>query len=454
MTSATATAPSAAPPAAPRGARLVLAVGTLAYGVAVLHRTSLSAAGIDASTRFGIGAGSLSTFAVLQLLVYAALQVPVGVLIDRFGARVLVVTGAVLMSAGQAGLAVATEVETAVAARILLGAGDAMTFVSVLRIVSTWFPPRRTPVLVQLVGLLGQVGQIASVFPLMALLHSRGWTTAYGSAAALGALTAVLAWLVLRDAPPGVAPPRARKPLPDVAADLRASWRHPGTRLGLYSHFATPFAGTAFVLLWGYPFLVSAQGLSPAGAGALLTLFVCSGAAIGPALGALVGRHPLRRSWLVLSIVAAQALAWAAVLAWPGRAPLPLLVVLVVAMSAGAPASMIGFDYARTSNPAGRLGGATGIVNVGGFFSALLVMLLIGVALDLQGAGTPDTYTLGAFKTAMAVQFPLWGLGVVAILRARAATRRKLAAEGFVVPPVREVLRREVAARRGGRGGE
>ena len=436
-------------PAAPRGARLVLAVGVLAYFVAVVDRTSLAAAGIEASTRFGIGAGALSSFAVLQLLVYAALQVPVGVLIDRFGARLLVVCGAVLMACGQAVMAVATDVEVAVAARVLLGAGDSMTFVSVLRIVSAWFPPQRTPVLVQLIGMLGQAGQIASVLPLVALLHARGWTAAYGSAAALGLLVAVLSWLVLRDAPPGTPPPRSTKPLSAVGEDLRASWRQPGTRLGLYSHFATPFAGTSFALLWGYPFLVSAQGLSRGAASALLTLFVCAGVVTGPVLGALVARHPLRRSWLVLSIVAAQALAWAAVLAWPGRAPLALLVVLVLALATGGPASMIGSDYARTSNPAGRLGGATGIVNVGGFLSALLVMLLVGVLLDLQGAGTPATYSLPAFKVAMAVQFPLWVLGVVAILRARAQTRRQLAErEGIVVPPLRQALRRDLAARR------
>ncbi|GAB7193714.1 MFS transporter [Kineococcus sp. NUM-3379] len=435
---------------APRGAWLVLAVGILAYGVAVLNRTSLSAAGIEASTRFGIGAGSLSSFAVLQLLVYAALQIPVGVLIDRWGARVLVVLGAVLMAGGQLALALATDAGHAVAARVLLGAGDAMTFVSVLRIVSAWFPPLRTPVLTQVVGLLGQVGQVVSVYPLLSVLHTRGWAAAYAGAAALTALGAVLAWVVLRDAPPGVRPPRAAKPLPLVLADLRAAWRSPGTRLGLASHFATPFGSTAFALLWGYPFLVSGQGLSPAAASALLTVFVCAGAVAGPLLGALVARHPLRRSWLVLTIVAVQALAWALVLAWPGRVPLALLVALVLALATGAPASMIGFDYARTANPPERLGSASGIVNVGGFTSSLLAILLIGLVLDLQGAGTPATYTPRAFEVAMLVHFPLWGIGLVAILRARVAARAELAAGGVVVPPLRQAIRRDLAARRGG----
>src|SRR5215210_88039 len=80
----------------------VWAVGLAAYIVGVLHRTSLGVAGLDAQHRFGIGAGTLASFAVLQLLVYAALQVPVGLLLDRFGSLRLVVSGALVMASGQA----------------------------------------------------------------------------------------------------------------------------------------------------------------------------------------------------------------------------------------------------------------------------------------------------------------------------------------------------------------
>src|SRR5215210_8198638 len=113
--------------------------------------------------------------------------------------------------------------------------------------------------------------------------------------------------------------------------------------------------------------------------------------ATGPVFGRLVARHPLRRSWLVLGIVGVTATAWTAVLAWPGRAPLWLLVLLVLALSLGGPGSMIGFDFARTFNPAGRLGSATGIVNVGGFVASLLTILAIGVVLDALGGSGGGT---------------------------------------------------------------
>ena len=63
-----------------------------------------------------------------------------------------------------------------------------MTFVSVLRLVTTWFPARRVPVVTQLTGVVGQLGQLLSAVPLVALLHQRGWTTAYLSIASLGVL--------------------------------------------------------------------------------------------------------------------------------------------------------------------------------------------------------------------------------------------------------------------------
>ncbi|WP_432573007.1 MFS transporter [Kineococcus sp. SYSU DK005] len=435
-----------------RGAWLVFAVGALAYVVTVANRTSLAAAGLEAQERYAIGAGALSSFAVLQFLVYAALQVPVGVLIDRWGPRRLVVLGAATMGAGQLVLALSTQTWQAVLARVLVGAGDAATFTSVLRVVTNWFPPRRVPVMTQLVGLFGQLGQVFSFVPLVALLHGPGWTPAYAGIAAFSVLAAVLALLVLRDVPPGAPNPRSTRTARQVAADLRESLRQPGTRLGLWSHWATPFAGNAFAALWGYPFLVSGQGLSTGTAGALLTLYTVTAAGTGPLMGALVARHPLRRSWIVLSVVAAQAAVWALVLALPGPAPLPVLALLVVVIATGVPGSMIGFDYARTSNPAHRLGGATGLTNVMGFTATVVLVLAVGVVLDLQGAGSPATYSLDAFRLAFAVQFPLWGIGVAGILVSRRRTRELLARQGVVVPRMREAVRRDLAARRARQG--
>ena len=146
----------------PLRAHAVWLTALAAYVVAVFHRASLGVTGVEAQERFSAGASAVSLFLVLQLAVYAGLQVPVGVALDRFGSRRLIVAGGITMAAGQLVLALATDVPTAVAARVLVGAGDAMTFISVLRVIGFWYPGRTVPLITQLTGILGQVGQIAA----------------------------------------------------------------------------------------------------------------------------------------------------------------------------------------------------------------------------------------------------------------------------------------------------
>src|SRR5690349_10932361 len=418
----------------------VWAVGLSAYVVAVLHRTSLGVAGLDAQVRFDIGAGALASFAVLQLLVYAGLQVPVGLLLDRFGSMRLVVGGALIMAAGQALMAFSDGITGAVLARVLVGAGDAMTFISVLRIVPQWFPARRGPVVTQLTGLVGQLGQVLSAVPLAALLAGPGWSTAFVSASAAGVFVAIVALVALHDTPQRRVNSGEAVTLRQLGSDLSTAWRHPGTRLGLWTHFTAQFPGTVFALIWGYPFLLAGEGVSRGTASALLTLFVLTGMAAGPVIGVLVQRHPLRRSWLVLGVISANALGWGLVIAWPGRAPLAVLVILVLALALGGPGSMIGFEFARTFNPPNRLGTATGIVNVGGFVASLVSILLVGLILDARTGGQA-TYGIADFKIAMSVQSAIGAIGLIGILRTRKLARQRLADDhGVVVRPLREVL--------------
>lgn len=436
-----------------RRAWLVWCAGVLAYLIAVTQRTSFGVAGIAATERFDATASALAIFTVAQLVVYAGLQIPVGVLIDRFGPRLLILSGAVLMALGQTQLAFAESVSAGIVGRLLVGGGDAMTFIAVLRLLPAWFEAKRIPLLTQLTGILGQLGQVLSVVPFLAILQFAGWSAAFLSAAGLGILAAVLALAVIRDHPHGNEV-RAAVSLRQTGVSLAEAWKQPGTRLGLWCHFTTQFSGTVFVLIWGYPYLVSAQGLAAPAASVLMTLFVVVGMICGPLLGVYVARHPLRRSTMVLAITAATALAWLVVLTYPGRAPVWLLVLLVVTLAVGGPGSMIGFDFARTFNPASRLGTATGIVNIGGFTAALLTMFAVGLILDLllaSGFSNGDLYALDSFRIAFAVQFVVLAIGTTAILMVRRRVRAQLARQSIVVPPLRQAIAREVRRRRDAR---
>lgn len=413
---------------------LIWAVGLAGYVLSIANRTSLSAVGVDAATRFHADASALAMFAVIQLAVYGGMQIPVGLLLDRFGARPVMTIGMVLMATGQLVMAFASDVGIGIVARVLLGAGDAAIFPGVLRVIATWFPAQRAPLVVQLTGIIGQLGQIVSVIPLAALLHASSWSVAFGSLAGLGLLFGALIFAVVRNRPPtrtadvSVDTDTGAITIVRSSADLREgfseSWAHPATRLAFWSHFTAPFAGNAFVILWGFPFLTAGEGLTVAQASLVLSAFVLFGILTGPVMGALSSRHPMRRSrMLVLPSVALQMAAWLVVIAWPGPAPLWMLLVLAFAMATGGPASMIAFDHARAYNPTHRLSTATGIVNGGGFLAGLLVILFVGIAIDVQGAGSPDTYSLDAFRLAFLTQVPLWVLGTTFILIERKRTR-------------------------------
>ena len=433
----------------PRRAWVVWGVALAAYVVAVFDRGSLGVTGVLAQHRFGATAAQLSLFGVLQLAVYAALQVPVGVLLDRFGSRRLIVTGAVLMALGQLLLSQAHTVTGAVLARVLVGSGDAMTFTAVLRLVGLWFAPVRVPLVTQLTGILGQIGQVAAAYPLVYVLGHAGWTRAFLSAAVLGVLVGAVVVLAVRDAPPGTAAAPLPLHLPHVREQLRAAWREPGTRLGLWTHFVTQFSGTVFALLWGYPFLVVGEGRTPAEAGLLLTLMVLVGAGVAPLLGLLAGRWPLRRSWSVLGIVGGTMTVWTLVLAWPGRAPLLLLVLLVVVLASNGPGSMLGFDFARTENPPGRLSSASGIVNVGGFVASLLTIAGIGVLLSaLAPHGGASNASLGDFRLALSLQYLVWAVGLLMVVRCRRQVR---AQRGLVLDSFGSAVRRQARTRRAAR---
>ncbi|MFE3634194.1 nitrate/nitrite transporter [Streptomyces sp. NPDC059168] len=410
-------------PSDPPGGRRAVAVwsiGVSVYFVAVIFRTSLGVAGLDAVARFHVGASALSTFSILQLLVYAGMQIPVGLLVDRFGTKKVLSLGAVLFTLGQLGFAFSPSYGTALASRALLGCGDALTFISVLRLGTRWFPARRGPLVAQLAGLAGMAGNLVSTLVIARLLHGIGWTAAFAGSALAGAVVLVLTQLFLKDHPEGHEPaPSPHRGAVHVRRQIAAAWREPGTRMGMWVHFTTQFPAMVFLLLWGLPFLVQAQGLSRATAGELLTLVVLSNMVIGLVYGQVVARHHAARLPLALGTVGVTALVWAVTLGWPAEhAPLWLLTVLCAVLGACGPASMIGFDFARPANPPERQGTASGITNMGGFIASMTTLLAVGVLLDVTG----DDYAV-AFSAVFVLQ--ALGVGQILRLRGRAARRER-----------------------------
>ena len=157
---------------------IVWGTGLLSYLVAVLDRTTFGVSGLDAADRFHAGPSTLSSFVIVQLIVYAAMQIPAGVLLDRFGPRVMIATGVLVLSAAQLTLSLTHSLPTAVGAYGVIGLGDSFIFISVIRLLPNWFAPKRVPLLTQLTGICGQFGQFLSAVPFLAILLHGGWTAA------------------------------------------------------------------------------------------------------------------------------------------------------------------------------------------------------------------------------------------------------------------------------------
>lgn len=449
---------AAAAQATPRMAWVVMAAASFLYFVAVVQRTALGVAGVEALDRFGVEAMGLSLLGIAQIAVYAALQLPAGALLDRLGPKRMLVIGSLIMGCGQLLLAVTDNIWMALAARVLIGAGDAPIFIAATRLVSEWFPPRRAPLMVQITGTLGQLGQIASAIPIAWLLHQFGWTASFAALAALGiAGAAVSLWRVhmpvddhtntsvpsVLGAQGEVAPAASARAsaVPTTPVTLREAIRPPGVRLGFWTHWTGLFPANTVALLWGVPFFVQGHGLSLAQASGLLTLLVLTNVAVAPLVGMFTARHPLRRSWMILACAIALGLAWAAILLPSTPRPMWQLATLMVVLGFAGPVSLVGMDYARTFGIRGRLGTATGFVNIGGFTATVLSVALIGGVLQLLSPGLSE-YTLDHYRLAFASMAVPWAMGIAGILVSRRRTRTQMAESGVIVPPLREVWER------------
>lgn len=388
---------------------LVWAIGCGVYVLAVFHRSSLGVAGPLAAERMSLTAAQLSSFVMVQLAIYAAMQIPTGILVDRFGPRKMLLAATLTMGTGQILFSLVDGYIPGLLARGVLGCGDAMTYISVLRLVAGWYPAQRYAVMTMLTGFLGAVGNLIATLPLTGLLAGLGWMPTFLIAGGLSVAYSLLLLRPANRAPLRAAAERAATgPMAGgrVRDEVRTAWRLPAGRLGFWVHFTTMAGPTTFGVLWGFPYLTQAQGMSAGQASTMLLLLVLGGIVANLILGQLLGRRPVVRTPLALAVALAGMCAWLVLILWPGgQPPFAVLLGCILVFSIGGPTSAVAFMLARDYNPAHRISTATGMVNVGGFTGAVICCLLVGVILDLTAGGGPIT----SFR---------WALGAIALVNA------------------------------------
>ncbi|MER7082128.1 Predicted arabinose efflux permease, MFS family [Saccharopolyspora kobensis] len=369
-----------------RRAWWIWGAAVIAYLAAVFHRGSLGVAGTQALDRFDVGPAALSAFTVLQVGIYAGMQIPTGLLVDRFGSRRVITIAVVLLGTGQVLFAVADSYSAGLVARAVLGLGDALMWVSILRLVASHFSARRYALVATVSSALGALGGVAATFPLAMALQNLGWTATFLLVGALTLGYAAVTGTVVRDVAPGGAQPRRSGA---VFQQVRDAWSVPGTRLAFWTHFSTLFASGALTLLWGFPYLVNGLGVAAPTASVLLSLLIIGQVVGGPLVGALIGRRPEWRMWIVLGYLAINALSWVVLLTWPqGRPPIAVIATTFLIFALGGPVSSVAMVLARDFNPMHQVGTATGLANSGGHSATALGVLFVGLLLDL-GQGMP-----------------------------------------------------------------
>ncbi len=409
----------------------VWAAAVLVYLAAITGRTSFGVAGVEALDRFGVDASRLAVFTAVQVGVYALAQIPVGLAIDRFGARRTMVIGALVMAVGQITLALTASYPIAILARVLIGAGDASAFLSAMRLLPAWFPLKVTPLFTQLTAGLGQIGQFVSAVPFLMLLHAEGWTAAFLALGSGIALVGIAAAVAIADVPKAPAEPgenagASSSHKPDDRATVREMLgivlRHPVCWQGFFTHWVGLMHQATFTLLWGMPLMTLAMGLTPAQAGGVLVVNTVASVAAGPLMGMASARFGARRGTLTVVISVILMGMWVVFLIPDTPRGLAAIVALNIAMAALSSASGLGFDSVREAVDRRALATGTGLSNMGGFLAAMMAAQGIGLLLDASSDGR--AYQWADFRVAWIAIVVVWVMGMAGLITAMIARRR------------------------------
>ena len=361
------------------------------------------------------------------------MQIPVGILLDRFGPKALLAVGAFVMAAGQLTVAFGPSLGIAVIGRMLVGMGDSFTFISMIRMINGWYQGAKASRLQQYISSAGQLGQFFSAVPFWWMLENLGWSPAFSIMSAISLVTVALLIIYTSDDAPDQAKTSHRAlSLKMATKQLRENMANPGIRMSFWTHFVTQPTTTSIQLLWAVPFLVTAQGQSHDFASLTLTSMVFFGFFITPLVANICSRRPQWRGKLVYLLVAVVNGTWVFVVIQPEALSPVVLFVAMLLISIGGPASMIAFDFSKDIVPKAKLGSANGFANVGGFLATFVMMYMVGWLIDYihaldQGL---ERYTIDGFRAGFAAQMLVSLVGIIFFTVERKKFKKLMAETG------------------------
>jgi predicted MFS family arabinose efflux permease len=370
---------------------LVWGLGATLYFIAFFQRVAPAVITRELSLDFGLSAAALGNLSAFYFYSYVAVQIPTGLAADRWGPRRLLAAGAALATVGTLTYALAPNLAWASAGRLLIGGAVGVAFVSMLKLVTHWMPPRNFAFASGVALVVGVAGATLAGAPLRIAVDAFAWRPVMVAVAALTAVAAVAIWWVVRDDPTerGYAshyPPDAhRDTAPSMAAQLREVLSYRNTWLLFFISGALSGIILTFAGLWGVPFLQTQYGFSSREAAmlasAMLVIWSLSSVAYGPLSQRLGRRKPLYFGGLVVAMAL-----WSVVVFVPDL-PRAALMALLAGVAIAAGVFVLTFAFAKESVPA-RLGGSiSGIANMGVMFGGMILQPLVGYVLDRHWSG-------------------------------------------------------------------
>ena len=400
-------------------------LGAALYLIGFYQRVAPAVITRELMSEFTLGAAALGNLAAFYYYSYVAMQIPAGVLADRWGPRRVLTAGAAIAAAGTLLFALAPGYAAAGLGRLLIGGSVGVAFVAMLKLAGHWFAPTRFAMLSGLALACGILGAVSAGVPLRLLVDAFGWRLVLGLSALLTGLLAAAIWLAVRDDPAergyasyASAPPARRAPVMEGIRRALAT-----RNVWLVALISGSVSGPTLTFggLWGVPFLTTHYGLETSQAAMVTSLLLVAWAVGAPLLGALSDRWRRRKPLYALGTLLATA-GWCVVFLVP-RLPLPLLVVLLACTGLASASAMVGFAIAKESAPAALAGTAGGITNMGNMLGGMIMQPAVGWVLDQRWSGTLANgvriYAFDAYRAGFALMLVWLGVALILLLFVR-----------------------------------
>jgi MFS family permease len=364
---------------------------------------------------FAVGAGVLGHLSAAYFYGYAGMQIPVGVLLDRFGPRRLMTAAALVCAGGCVLFATSDSLAAATAGRFLIGASSAFSLVGAMAVAGQWFPTNRFAILSGLAMAAGMTGGVFGQAPLRLAVEASDWRTISLLLTAGGLVLAAAAWATVRDRR------RGSGGFADMLAGLAVVLRHRQSWLIALVGLGTSAPLLGFASLWGVPYLEVAHGYPRAQAATLTSLIFIGWAVGAPAIGWFSDRIQRRKAPLVAGLLL-QTLTLAMLVYVPAL-PMVALAVLCFLVGFFGSAQIVCFALVRENHPPTLTSTGIGFVNAMVTGAGALFQPLVGLILDLAWSGETAlgarVYDPGAYRLALASLIGCCVGGLVCLLAVR-----------------------------------